>query len=138
MKKTLITIALALLAACMLTCCAQLEAQYCNPNAAYAEGVNAAQAHQPMDSNYASICPRVQAPKINAAYRKGYMSTLRTRPAKPAVVAVVPPARRDAEWQCIDLPFKSVCGYGCIKTPFNEVYCGARPGDRCVKDKGYS
>jgi len=73
-----------------LTGCAQLQ-EYarqqqenqrintCNFNSAYSQGVNDAQANQPMNANYADICLDNQM-KVQSSYRRGYLTGLRHRP----------------------------------------------------------
>jgi hypothetical protein len=137
MKKNFVIISL-ISFTLFLASCAALEEQAreatCNTNAAYAQGVNDAQARRPMKTNYGAIC-QGNVPAINNAYKHGYMTMVSSRSDDKGGININigrGGAHADNQWQCIDLPFKSVCGYGCLQTPFNKAYCGARRGDNCV------
>jgi hypothetical protein len=107
----------------ILSGCAVIQQQYCNTDAAYSEGMNDARANQDMESNYASSCS-VNQSHINASYRRGYEIGLKNKPDNSQ--------RTDTGdgWMCLS----HVCGYGCIKDSYNEVYCGKRRYDTCITD----
>ena len=95
----------------------------CNTNAAYAQGVNDAKNHQNMKTNYASLCS-ADADTINASYQKGYTTGLKDQSS----------SLPQSTYQCQTPYTKEICGYDCIKDPYNHVYCGLTRGDICVED----
>ena len=119
----------------MIGCTAMTEQarkNECNMDAAYAHGVNDAQQNSPMMSaDYRRLCQGYNVQALNNAYRKGYMTIVKSKSLNGININIGSSSHQD-QWGCIDMPFKSVCGYGCLKTPFNKAYCGAKPGDNCV------
>jgi hypothetical protein len=78
-------------------------------------------------SIYARVCDTDKS-SANSAYRAGYTAGLQAAPPTPHH------KKKDDGWGCIKQPFKTVCGYGCMKGSFDKVKCGAKPHDTCVKN----
>ena len=117
----------------VLSGCAAIREATCTTNAGYSQGINDARKGQDMDSNYASICQVNQAP-INRAYRRGYTVGLRYRAeSTPSTQINIDNSRgRGGRWSCLTSFTQQVCGYGCVKDNFQNVYCGQRRRDNCV------
>lgn len=135
--KKLIAIFPFIFVSLLMTGCAALTEQArqseCNTDAAYAMGVNDARQNSPMGADYRGLCQGYNIQAINAAYRRGYMTITKSKSTGGGInINIGRSGGANGHWECIDMPFKSVCGYGCLKTPFNKAYCGARPGDTCV------
>ena len=118
---------LVLALATLLSGCAELQAALveaeCNPNAAYAEGVNDGKNGEDMNSDYASDCPRDDG--INVAYRRGYRFGLANASSDPSTPAA-------AQHRCVSSFGNKVCGYNCKKSG-TEARCASTPDQFCVK-----
>lgn len=78
-KMKLITFFISLIAMpFILSSCAEIRAETCNPNAAYSSGFNDAMTGSQMQTDYASIC-QTNIAAINKAYRRGYKYGLRQK-----------------------------------------------------------
>jgi len=110
-----------------LSGCAVIRQATCNTNSAYAAGINDGQTSQAMDPDFASICQTNQT-QINNAYRRGYTTGLKHKTRQPSTTG------GDQGWSCLDDFGQQVCGYNCIKDPFDKVYCGKHRDDNCVTD----
>ena len=116
----------ALLAA-IVSGCAELQAALveaeCNPDAAYAAGMNDGKNGEDMNAYYANDCPPDAG--IQAAYRSGYQFGL----AHSTSGTSTTPA---AHHQCVSSFGNKVCGYHCKKSG-SEARCASTPDQFCVK-----
>ena len=111
----------------------------CSENQAYTTGVNDGRTNQPMNSNYAGICPTNQA-EYNQSYASGYKFGLEQYSKKVDINidnSNGHSGKDYSQWGCIKNPFSAngqVCGYDCIKNNFGDIYCGKNKYDTCIKN----
>lgn len=153
-KRVLGLALLALLSGCAGLQAALLEAD-CNPDAAYAAGMNDGKNGEDMVPDYASSCPSDDG--INAAYRKGFQFGLARGAAATSVPATARPhcissfgnkicgfdckksgtqakCASTSDQKCVVGPFQEIeCGYNCVKTAF-AARCAKRMRHNCVSD----
>lgn len=100
----------------------------CNPDAAFAAGLNAGKSNDDMEVNFAAKCG-AYTKTLNAKYADGYKfgylnqkeqlhETYNRRQYKPPE-------------QCLETFGKKVCGYDCKKS-FNKVMCAEKPSQQCI------
>jgi hypothetical protein len=126
-----------------LSACASMQKDYqnriCHYSGAFEEGVNGAQAGQPMaGENLAQQCPQPVQDDVRRGYRDGYMS-IRNLPPEQAPLIVINGGggHRDKqrERQCLTSYGQQVCGYGCIEA-YGKARCAQNPRHTCSEFYG--